>query len=123
MAPSMVRDPVVMTTTTKTSEYTYSKDVALTLVRTEAYRAPPKPAMPADMANTVSRAVLRLMPMLAAAVGLPRMAARYRPTVPRCTRSTSTQHTTRPRKHTRRNDRSETKLIEPMTGRGTVTPE
>ena len=100
MAPSMVRAPVVMTATTKTSEILVAEEIGRSPgCRTEPYRAPPNPAMPADMAKTVSRAVRRLMPMLAAAVGLPRMAARYRPTVPRWTRSTSTQHSTRATKH------------------------
>src|ERR1700681_2294739 len=74
------------------------------------------------MANTVSRAVVRLIPMLAAAVGLPRMAARYRPTVPRCTSRTSTMHNTRATKHSTRKARSEPKSMGPSTGRATVTP-
>ena len=62
------------------------------------------------------------MPMLAAAISLPRMAARKVPTVPLRTRITTKQQMVRTTRHRRKNERSAEKLIGPTWGRGTSTP-
>ena len=97
MAPSTVVTLVVTTSTTRTSEKSVFQSVGLTTCCSMLCSRPPTPAMAPESANTTMRCHVGFTPRPAVAVSLPRMAARFRPTVPlRTSRTTKTATTSTP---------------------------
>jgi hypothetical protein len=120
-APSTVRAPSVTTSTTHTGPRNETVSRGVAFWACNARSAPPSPAIPAEIANSVIRNTRALIPIEAAAGSLPRSAAIKRPVVPLRMRMTKIATTAKIAKTTR-NHRSSW-LAAKNLGRSIGSPE